>query len=105
MSTDVIDLINALRDGTMTLEQVAERFRHRSWPRRRLPPSTYLENAAAAEEDPEPYMANSFDDVLAAYDAGNITDEQYAVLSEAVAESERDEDRRNSVRGQDTDGE
>jgi len=95
MSTEVTELINALRDGTLTLDQVAERFRQRSWPRRATPlPSSYLEHAVAAEEDPEPYAPNSFDDVVAAYDLGRVTDEEYAVLSEAVAESKRAEDRR-----------
>jgi hypothetical protein len=95
MSSEVTDLINALRDGTMSLEQVAQRFRERSWPRRTTPlPTTYLEHAAAAQEDPEAYLPNSFDDVVAAYDLGRVTDEEYAVLSEAVAESKRAEDRR-----------
>jgi hypothetical protein len=97
MSTEVTELINALRDGTLTLDQVADRFRRRSWPRRATPlPTSYLEHAAAAEADPEPYVANSFDDVLAAYDLGRVTDEEYTVLSEAVAESERAEDRRKA---------
>lgn len=95
MSTEVTELINALRDGTLTLDQVADRFRQRSWPRRNTPlPTSYLGHAAAAEEDPEPYVPNSFDDVLAAYDLGRVTDEEYAVLSEAVADSKRAEDRR-----------
>jgi hypothetical protein len=32
---------------------------------------------------------------VAAYDLGKITDDEYAVLVEAVAESKRAEDRRN----------
>ena len=53
MSSEVTDLINALRDGSMTLEQVAQRFRQRSWPRRTTPlPTSYLELAAAAQQDP-----------------------------------------------------
>jgi hypothetical protein len=94
MSTEVTDLINALRDGTMTLDEVARRFRQRSWPRRATtPPATYLQRAAAAQEDPEPYVSGSFDDVAVAHQEGQITDEEYAVLSEAVAESKRAEDR------------
>ncbi len=97
MSTEVTELINALRDGTLTLDQVAERFRQRQWPRRTTPlPTSYLEHAAVAEEDPEPYVPNSFDDVVAAYDLGRVTDEEYAVLSEAVAKSKRAEDRRKA---------
>ena len=94
MRTEVTELIDALRDGTLTLDQVAERFRQRSWPRRTTPlPTSYLEHAAAAEEDPEPYVPDSFDDVVAAYDLGRVNDEEYAVLAEAVAESKRAEDR------------
>jgi hypothetical protein len=95
MASEVTNLINALRDGTKTLDQVAQRFRERSWPRRATPPpTTYLELAAAAQQDPEPYVPNSFDDVVAAYDLGTVTDKEYAVLSEAVADSKRAEDQR-----------
>jgi hypothetical protein len=96
MSTEITDLIAALRNGTMSLEQVAQRFRERPWPRNRTPePQTYLELATAAQQDPEPYVPGSFDDVVAAYDRGQISDDEYEVLSEAVAESKRTEDRRN----------
>jgi hypothetical protein len=102
MSSEVTELITALRDGRMTLDQLAATFRERAWPRRDAPvPSTYLEHAAAAEEDPEPYVPNSFDDVVAAYDLGKLSDDEYAVLSAAVAESKRAEDR---GRGQETAG-
>ena len=97
MNNEVTDLITALRDGTMTLDQVAERFRARSWPRRTTPqPATYLELAAAAQQDPAPYVSGSFDDVAAAHQQGEITDEQYTLLSEAAAESQRAEDLRRS---------
>lgn len=96
MTTEVTDLIAALRNGTMSLEEVAQRFRERSWPRNRTPePQTYLELATAGQQDPEPYVPGSFDDVVAAYDRGQISDDEYEILSEAVAESKRTEDRRN----------
>jgi hypothetical protein len=95
MNSEVTDLIKALREGSMNLDEVAQRFRQRSWPRRTAPtPTTYLERAAAAQQDPEPYRPGSFDDVAAAHQEGDITDEEYAVLSEAVADSKRAEDRR-----------
>jgi hypothetical protein len=98
MSSDIPELITALRDGTMTLDQVAEQFRARSWPRRTTPPpTTYLELATAAQQDPEPYQPDSFDDVVAAYDQGRLSDDEYEVLSEAVADSKRAEDRRNAT--------
>ena len=34
MSSDVTELIAALRDGTMSLDEVAQQFRERIWPRR-----------------------------------------------------------------------
>jgi hypothetical protein len=93
MKSEVTDLIAALREGSMSLEQVASRFRERSWPHRPKPtPATYLEMADAAQEDPEPYLAGSFDDVIAAYDRGELTRSQYRVLAEAVAESSWAED-------------
>lgn len=93
MTNEVADLLAALRDGSMSLDEVAQRFRERSWPRTTPPsPKSYLEMAAAALEDPEPYVPGSFDDVLVAFDRGDLTREQYRVLAEAVAESRRAED-------------
>jgi hypothetical protein len=93
MTSEVSDLIKALRDGTMTLDQVAQRFRERKWPRRRQkPPTSYLEMAARAQEDPEPYDPESFDDVTAAYHRGELSDGEYDTLAEAMAESKRAED-------------
>jgi len=97
MTSEVSDLIKALRDGTLTLEQVAQRFRERQWPRRRrTPPTSYLEMAARAQEDPEPYVPGSFDDVSAAFHRGDLSRDEYRVLSEAVAESKRAEDEREA---------
>jgi hypothetical protein len=90
MTNEVADLIASLRDGSMSLEDIARRFRERSWPpTRRPPPRSYLEMAAREEEDPEPNVPGSFDDVVAAYDRGELTWHQYRVLAEAVAESKR----------------
>jgi hypothetical protein len=100
MTSEVSDLIRALRDGTMTLDQVAQQFRERKWPRRRWnPPASYLEMAARAQQDPEPYVPGSFDDITDAYDRGDLSRDEYRVLSEAVAESKRDEDRRLEEQG------
>lgn len=100
MTSEVSDLIRALRDGTMTLDQVAQQFRERKWPRRRWnPPASYLEMAARAQQDPEPYVPGSFDDITDAYDRGDLSRDEYHVLSEAVAESKRDEDRRLEEQG------
>jgi hypothetical protein len=92
-STEVTDLLAALRDGTMTLEEVAERFRRRSWPPRDNPrPANYVELAARAQEDPDGGGPGSFDEVTAALYRGEISDEAYQVLAQAMAESKRDQD-------------
>jgi hypothetical protein len=76
----------------MTLEEVAEKFRLRKWPRTRGPlPESYEELARQAQLDPEPDVPGSFDEVVAAYDRGEITREQYWTLVEAAAESMRTE--------------
>ena len=70
----------------MSLDDVAQRFRERSWPRRRKPAAaTYLEMAAAAQQDPEPDIAGSFDDVDAAYERGDLSDDEYDSLARAMA--------------------
>jgi hypothetical protein len=88
MTNEVADLLDALHQGSMTLDEVAERFRHRSWPTRKRPqPRSFLEAAAADLEDPDPYIPGSYDDVVAAYDRGQLTDDQYAVLAKAIADA------------------
>jgi len=93
MSNEVVELLNALHEGTMTVDEVAQRFRVRTWPRRRRPPSdSYLDTLAAELEDPDTYLPGSFDDVIAAYDQRKISREQLGILSEAVADAQRAED-------------
>lgn len=93
MTNDVVDLLNALRDGSMTVDEVAQQFRTRKWPRRRRrSPTTYAELAATELEDPDPYIPGSYDDVAAAFHQKKITREQFRVLSDAVAEAQRAED-------------
>lgn len=93
MSNEVVDLLNALHQGTMTVDEVAQRFRTRTWPRRRRPASdSYLDALAAEFQDPDPYIPESFDDVIAAYDQHKISREQLRILSEAVADAQRAED-------------
>jgi len=93
MSNEVVELLDALREGTMTVDEVAQRFRARTWPRRRRPPSTsYLDALAAELQDPDPYLPGSFDDVIAAYDQRKISREQLRILSDAVADAQRAED-------------
>jgi len=93
MTNEVNDLLQALREGRMTLDEVADEFRQRKWPRREPPPTTYDELAKAELEDPEPHLPGSFDDVTLAYHKGEISDAQYEVLASAMARSKEAEDR------------
>jgi hypothetical protein len=87
-TSEVSDLIAAVRSGSMSLEEVAERFRQRRWERtRHAQPQSYLELAAIAQSDPEPDVHGSIDEVTAAYDRGELTQAQYRVLARAVADS------------------
>ncbi len=90
--TEVADLLEALRTGAMSLDEVATRFRCRLWPEERRPaPQSFRDLSIAAQQDPDPEVPGSFDEVVAAYDRGEITREQYRTLVEAAAESIRAE--------------
>ena len=91
---EVNELLAKLRDGEITLDEVAERFRRRRWPRRRRPvPASYEDLATRAQEDPDPWLPGSWDDVSTAYHRHEISDDQYDILAVAAAEAERAEDR------------
>jgi hypothetical protein len=93
MTNEVAELLDALHAGTLTTEDVAERFRTRRWPRRRREAiGDYAEILAGETSDPDVYIPGSFDDVIAAYDQLKINREQLRIFSEAVAESQREED-------------
>jgi hypothetical protein len=95
-ATEVTELIAAMRAGEIDLDELAEQFRHRTWPiTRRQAPTTYLE--MAEQQDPEPDVPGSFDEVTAAYDRGEITREQYRTLAHAVAEAINAQARRDSA--------
>jgi hypothetical protein len=82
ITTEVTELIAALRNGSLSLDEVTERFRMRTWPRTRKPaPESYPEMAADALEDPGPDVPGSFDEVTAAYDRGELTRTQYRALA------------------------
>ncbi len=85
-STELVDLIAALKSGTLGLDEVAQRFRQRIWPRA-TPPAPQNAAERAAQWDPPPHVAGSIDDLTAAYDCGDLTWAQYRTLAEAVADS------------------
>ncbi len=97
MNNEVSQLLDALYDGSMKLDEVVEIFRQRSWPHREMVSgATYLEMATAEQEDPDPYIPESYDDVVAAYDRGRLTDAEYETLVNAIAASRRTEETENS---------
>jgi hypothetical protein len=100
MSNEVTELLTALRDGTMSIDEVAGRFRERSWPRGDDSGSTsYIELASEAQQDPEPYIPGSYDDVAAAFHRGDLSLDQFDLLSDAIVESMRAEDQRDAGPG------
>jgi hypothetical protein len=91
--SEVTDLIDSYKAGELTLDELAQRFRTRRWPAVMPPPPTsYLELAARAQEDPRPRVPNSYDDVTTAYARGDLTRAEYDLLSDAVLEAGRAED-------------
>ena len=94
--SEITELIGSYKAGELNLEELAQRFRTRQWPViKRSPPSSYLEMAARAQEDPRADIPNSFDDVTSAYAEGQLTREEYDLLSEAVREARRSEQERS----------
>lgn len=84
--TEVAELIAALRDGRLSADDVARRFRNRGWPLARRPaPATDAE--MAEQQDVGGDVPGSFDEVVAAYDRGELTRDQYRTLAHAVAEA------------------
>jgi Zeta toxin len=83
-SDEVRRPIEAYAAGQIPLDDVAAWFRARRWPPVPRPWPPELEQAAAAIDDPEPYIPGSFDDVARAYDLGQLNDADYAVLAGAA---------------------
>jgi hypothetical protein len=92
--SEVTDLIDRYRAGEMTLDELARRFRDRRWPRTLAPPrpSSYLEMAALAQEDPGSVTPGSFDDVEVAFVRHELSADEYRVLRAAMSESIRAEE-------------
>jgi predicted kinase len=81
----VAAMISAYRRGQLSLDGLGLEFRVRRWPEvpSACPPG--LEEASAAIDDPEPYVPGSFDDVVLAYDQGQLSDEEYEYLAGSAA--------------------
>jgi Zeta toxin len=79
----VTEMITSFTAGQLTLDALALEFRARRWPPvpSACPPG--MQAAASAIDDPEPYVPGSFDDVVLAYDLGQLTDHDYEQLASA----------------------
>lgn len=92
--SEVTDLIDSYKAGEMTLDELAQRFRERRWPRTPPPqrPATYLDMAALAQEDPGSVVPGSFEDVEVAFVRHELSVDEYKVLRAAMSESLQAED-------------
>ena len=90
---EVANLLSALRAGSMTLDEVADQFRRRSWPRSGRPEAASMDESL---NDPPANVPGSVDDVVAAYDRRELTREQYRVLVHAAADSINTERRKRA---------
>jgi hypothetical protein len=98
MSSEITELIAALNNDELSLDEVAQNFRERSWPATTPPaPLTQAEWEARLMADPDPLVRGSFDEVAAAFFRGDITLDQYGVLSEAAAASINAEQKRRDT--------
>jgi hypothetical protein len=96
--SEVTDLINRYKAGEMTLEELARAFRARPWPQTPVPPrpSTYLEMAALAQEDPGSDVPGSFDEVEAAFFRHDLSNDEYEFLAAAVEDALRAQDQKDA---------
>jgi hypothetical protein len=54
--------------------------------------------AIAEQEDPDPYISGSYDDVVVAHSRGRLTDSEYETLVDAIAEAGRTEEAKDGER-------
>jgi hypothetical protein len=87
--SEVTDLIDAYRDGVLTLDELARRFHDRVWPTPRTAARTVGELYERELEDPDQPVEGSFDEVVIAYHARQITGEEYKVLARAVTQASK----------------
>lgn len=85
--SEVTDLIDAYRAGELTLDELAQRFHDRVWPTPRAAAQSAGELYQRELEDPDPAAEGSFDEVVNAYHAGQITGDEYKALARAVTEA------------------
>lgn len=79
--SEIAELLDKLAAGHVTLGAVAANFATRHWVTTKRPQaSSYAEAAARELDDPEPIQEGTWGEVMAAYTAGKISDDEYRVL-------------------------
>lgn len=81
--SEITAALRKLSAGQLSIEEVAQRFANRDWPKGN-PPATLNEAFRRMEDDPAPIVPGSWDEVAVAYTNGLITDQQYETLYDAV---------------------
>lgn len=92
MSTnEVLEMLDALAEGRMGLEEVAQLFRQHKWAyRKQRKDESYPDWIGEQLNDSSDlHLPGSFDDVSAALHRNQITIEQYDTLREAALEAIR----------------
>ena len=89
--SEVTEMIDAYRGGELTLDELAQRFRSRRWSSGRPVPRTAREGWQRELEDPDPIIEGSFDEVVSAYHLGQLSGDEYDVLSEAASQASTQE--------------
>ena len=95
--TDIRDLLDALSENRMSLNEVAQRFREHKWIRaKRSGSQSNMDWLASHLDDAGPPLSGSFDEVSTAFHEHRITRDQYRVLSEAAADAMEAQDAADS---------
>jgi hypothetical protein len=81
----VTAMLASYRAGQRTLEDLGLEFRARRWPAVPAVTPPDMAQASAAIDDPEPYVPGSLDDVVLAYDLGQLSADEYEFLASAAS--------------------
>ncbi len=77
----VISLISAYRTGRISFADLLQLLGQRYWPETPAVCPAGQEAAAPAIDDPQPYLPGSFDDIVLAYDLGQLTHDEYEAIT------------------------
>jgi hypothetical protein len=81
----VTAMLASYRAGRLTLEDLGLEFRARRWPAVPAVCPPDMAPGTAAIDDPEPYVPGSLDDVVLAYDLGQLSGDEYEFLASAAS--------------------